>query len=52
MNEGATHTNAIFDLVLTHETKLTAAEIESRLKDSLQEEKNLNLVITFEHSLV
>ncbi len=52
MNEGATHTNAIFDLVLTHETKLTADEIESKLKDNLREEKNLNLVITFEHSLV
>ena len=49
MNEGATHTNAIFDLVMTHDTTLTEEEIEKSLSEKLKDQENLNLVITFEY---
>ena len=49
MNEGVTHTNAIFDLVMTHDTSLTEEEIEKSLNEKLRDQENLNLVITFEY---
>lgn len=53
MNEGNTHANVIFDLVITNETKLSEKEIKNIVSEKIKEYDNkLNPVITVEHSFV
>lgn len=53
MNEGDTHANLIFDLVITHETKLTHKEIISYIESRIKAyDKNLNVVAKIEYSMV
>lgn len=53
MNEGNTHANVIFDLVITNETKLSEKEIKNIVSEKIKEyDDKLNPVITVEHSFV
>lgn len=53
MVKGPTHTNLIFDLVVPYDKKKTSAEILSELRNKFREkDKNINLVVTVEHSYV
>ena len=53
MNEGDTHANVIFDLVITNETKLSAKEIKNMVSEKIKEyDDKLNAIITVEHSFV
>lgn len=53
MNEGDTHANVIFDLVITNETKLSAKEIKNMVSEKIKEyDEKLNAIITVEHSFV
>lgn len=53
MVKGPTHTNLIFDLVVPYDKKKTSAEILRELRNEFKEkDKNINLVVTVEHSYV
>lgn len=53
MNEGDTHANLIFDLVVTHETKLKDKEINEYIKKKIKEyDPKINAVIKIEYSMV
>jgi cation diffusion facilitator family transporter len=49
MNQGPTHTNLIFDLVITHDTQNTADEIKSLISDKIKElDPSYNCVINID----
>ena len=53
MNEGDTHANVIFDLVITNETKLSEKEIKNIVTEKIKKyDDKLNAIITVEHSFV
>ena len=53
MNEGKTHANLIFDVVITHETPLTAEEINKMVNERLREyDDKLKAIIKVEYSFV
>ena len=53
MNEGDTHANVIFDLVITSDTKLSEKEIKNMVSEKIKEyDDKLNAIITVEHSFV
>lgn len=53
MVKGPTHTNLIFDLVVPYDKKKTNVEILRELRNEFKEkDKNINLVVTVEHSYI
>lgn len=53
MNEGETHANIIFDLVMTYESKLSQKEVAETVSKKVKEyDEKLNAVINVEYPLV